>query len=74
MPGARNPKQRGFTVRVTLAMNDRLEALADRAGANKITMASICLAAGINLLEASFQTARQNQLMTDLQEAGFGKT
>lgn len=53
-PGARNPKTAKFTVNLASDINDRLEALADHAGANKGTMAAMCLSAGINILERAF--------------------
>jgi len=50
-PGARNPKVAQFSIGLNAVMNARLEALADAAGANKGTMAALCIAAGINILE-----------------------
>jgi hypothetical protein len=50
-PGARNPKMARFSLNVTEAVNDRVERLADAAGANKGTMAALALSAGLNLLE-----------------------
>jgi len=50
-PGPRNPKVARFTIALAADMNARLERLADAAGANKGTMAALCIAAGINLLE-----------------------
>ena len=49
--GARNPKEARFSVNLTGDMNRRLEKLSDAAGANKGTMAALCIAAGINVLE-----------------------
>lgn len=49
--GARNPKEARFTVSLSGDMNRRLERLADAAGSNKGTMAALCIAAGINVLE-----------------------
>ena len=49
--GPRNPKEARFSVNLTGDMNGRLERLADAAGANKGTMAALCIAAGINMLE-----------------------
>lgn len=54
-PGARNPKAVRFTVGITEELNARLEALADRAGQNKTTMAATALAAGIAVFEPIFQ-------------------
>lgn len=54
-PGARNPKAVRFTVGISEELNARLEALADRAGQNKTTMAATALAAGISVFEPIFQ-------------------
>ena len=51
MPGARNPKTAKFSVNVTDDINARIEHLADVAGANKTTLAAMCISAGLNLLE-----------------------
>lgn len=49
--GARNPKVLNMTVRVAESVSERLNRVADAAGANKGTLASMCLSAGLNLLE-----------------------
>lgn len=53
-PGARNPKTRAFSLKVTDEINARVERLADKAGMNKSTMAAMAIAAGLNILEHSF--------------------
>lgn len=49
--GARNPKIAKFSVNLADDINARLERLADAAGANKSTMAAMCISAGVNMLE-----------------------
>lgn len=49
--GARNPKSKPVTVRLTVSQDERLNALADAAGANKGVMASMCLVIGASVLE-----------------------
>lgn len=52
--GARNPKTAKFSVSLTSDMNNRLEYLADVSGTNKGSMAAICIAIGVNAMEAIF--------------------
>lgn len=49
--GARNPKVAQFTVRVDEGINDRINAVADRMGQNKATVAAMLIAAGLNIFE-----------------------
>lgn len=57
--GARNPKTRAFSIKVTEDINSRVEQLADAAGMNKSTMAAIAIAAGLRQLEAIFLMQKQ---------------
>ena len=50
-PSARNPKVAQFTVRVDEGINDRVNAVADRMGQNKATVAAMLIAAGLNIFE-----------------------
>jgi hypothetical protein len=50
-PSARNPKVAQFTVRVDETINERVNAIADRMGQNKATVAAMLIAAGLNLFE-----------------------
>lgn len=49
--GARNPKVAQFTVRVDEGINERVNAVADRMGQNKATVAAMLIAAGLNIFE-----------------------
>lgn len=80
-PGARNRKVAKFTVNLADEVNVRLERLADASGSNKSTMAAMCIAAGVNMLERFFLMDLQqyvvqasedkaNQLAEDVKLAG----
>jgi predicted transcriptional regulator len=60
-PGARNPKTRAFSIKVTEDINTRVENLADAAGMNKSTMAAILVAAGLRQMEAIFLLQQQQR-------------
>ena len=48
---ARNPKVAQFTVRVDEGINLRVNAVADRMGQNKATVAAMLIAVGLNIFE-----------------------
>lgn len=83
--GARNPKVAQFTVRVDEVINDRVNAVADRMGQNKATVAAMLIAAGLNIFEPMMGVGmapyveqafddKKKQLLGDISVAAPGVT
>ena len=74
-PGARNPKTKAFSVKVTEDINTRIETLADAAGMNKSTMAALLMAAALRQMEAIFLVQREQAAITSryVQESAEGQ-
>lgn len=54
-PYPRNPKVARFTLSVDVNINRRLEAVADKLGQNKATIAGVLMALGLNVVEPVLQ-------------------
>lgn len=67
MPGVRNERDVRFSVRVSVPVNDRLNALADQLGQSKSTAASLCLSLGLTLLEQSMPGMRLPSIIDEEQ-------